>query len=153
LPVGAGNHYPVAVIHVAPGLAISEDELDFQFVRSSGPGGQKVNKTSSAVQLRFDAAASPALSDELLRRLRQLAGRRMTAEGVMVIEATRHRSQRQNREEALQRLLALLREASRKRKNRRPTSPGAGQRERRLQGKHERSRLKRFRRRPSAHEE
>jgi ribosome-associated protein len=141
------------MIHVAPGLDLSEEELEFQFVRSSGPGGQKVNKTSSAVQLRFDAVASPALSDELRRRLRQLAGRRMTAEGVVVIEATRHRSQRQNRDEALKRLLALLREANRKRKNRRPTSPAAGQREKRLRGKYERSQLKRSRRRPSAHEE
>jgi ribosome-associated protein len=138
------------MIQVAPGLYIDEQELEFQFIRSSGPGGQKVNKASTAVQLRFDAAASPGLSDEVRLRLRELAGRRMTAEGVLVIEASRHRSQRRNREEALLRLLALLREASHKRRHRRPTSPG---RERRLRGKRERSRLKRSRRRPSPQEE
>jgi ribosome-associated protein len=141
------------MIQVAPGLYIDEQELEFQFIRSSGPGGQKVNKASTAVQLRFDAAASPGLSDEVRLRLRELAGRRMTAEGVLVIEASRHRSQRRNREEALLRLLALLREASHKRRHRRPTSPGPGQRERRLRGKRERSRLKRSRRRPSPQEE
>ena len=84
------------MIQVAPGLYIDEQELEFQFIRSSGPGGQKVNKASTAVQLRFDAAASPGLSDEVRLRLRELAGRRMTAEGVLVIEASRHRSQRRN---------------------------------------------------------
>jgi ribosome-associated protein len=141
------------MIRVAPGLSIDEDELQFQFIRSSGPGGQKVNKASTAVQLRFDAASSSGLSEDARRRLRALAGRRMTYEGVVVIEASRHRSQRQNRKEALWRLLALLREACRPQMRRRPTTPGPAQRQRRLQGKRSRSQTKRWRRRPSAHDE
>ena len=149
----ADSRYAVSVIRIAPGVSIDEEELEFQFIRASGPGGQKVNKASTAVQLRFDAASSPGISDNVRRRLREVAGRRMTSEGVVVIEASRHRSQRQNREEALQRLLALLREASRTRKRRRPTVPTAGQRERRLQGKRRRAATKRWRSLPPAHDE
>ena len=140
--------YPGTVIHITPGVALDEEELEFQFIRASGPGGQKVNKSSTAVQLRFDAASSPGLTEEVRLRLRELAGRRMTIEGVVVLEASRHRSQRQNREEARQRLLALLREAARRRKHRRPTAPRASQREERLQGKRKRGQLKLRRRRP-----
>lgn len=141
------------MIRVTPTLSIDEEELQFQFIRASGPGGQKVNKASTAVQLRFDAGSSPSLPERVRERLYSLAGKRMTSEGVLVIEASRHRSQRQNREEALQRLLALLREAARPRRRRRSTSPGPGQRERRLQGKRARSRTKHWRRRPSPQED
>jgi ribosome-associated protein len=141
------------MIRIAPGVSVDEDELQFQFIRSSGPGGQKVNKASTAVQLRFDAASSTGLSEDARRRLRVLAGKRMTSDGVVIVEASRHRSQRQNREEALRRLLALLREASRPPMRRRPTTPGPAHLERRLQGKRARSRTKRWRRRPTADDE
>ena len=137
------------MIRINPSIAIHEDELEFSFVRASGPGGQKVNKTSTAVQLRFDAQGSPGLSEEVRHRLRQLAGRRMSSEGVIVIEASRHRSQKQNRDEAVQRLLVLLRAAGRPARQRHPTRPAPRQRERRLQHKHERSEIKRWRRPPA----
>jgi ribosome-associated protein len=142
-----------AVIQISPYVTLREEELEFAFVRASGPGGQKVNKASTAVQLRFDAGRAPGIPEEVRDRLRELAGRRMTAEGVLILEASRHRSQRQNREEALQRLLALLREASRRGKHRHPTRPGPSQRERRLSGKRRRSELKRRRSPPRANDE
>lgn len=108
---------------VAPGLAIDEAELRFDFIAASGPGGQNVNKVASAAQLRFDAAASPNLDPALRQRLRRLAGRRMTKEGVLVIQAQRFRSQEQNRRDAVERLLALLREAASPPRIRRRTRP------------------------------
>src|SRR5579859_7377512 len=100
------------VLRIAPGLAIDETELSFAFITASGPGGQNVNKVASAVQLRFDAAGSRSLDPPLLRRLATLAGRRMTREGVIVIQAQRFRSQERNRQDATERLVALLRAAA-----------------------------------------
>jgi len=133
-------------IIVNASITIGEDELTETFQRAPGPGGQNVNKVSSAVQLKFDAAASPGLTDEMRVRLRVLAGRRMTTEGVVLIEAHRFRTQTRNRDDARARLLELLREASVAPKPRKATRPSAGTRERRLQYKRERSETKRARR-------
>src|SRR3546814_4594743 len=100
------------MIHVTSTIALDEDEIEETFVRSSGPGGQHVNRTESAVQLRFDAARSPALSDPVRARLKRLAGRRMTSDGVIVIEAQRFRAQERNRQDALDRLVALDRKST-----------------------------------------
>ena len=113
------------MIQVTPAIALGEGEITESFVRASGPGGQNVNKVSTAVELRFDAGRSPALSGPVLARLRALAGRRMNAGGVIVIEAQRFRSREQNRADALDRLIALIREAAVPPKPRRPTRPPA----------------------------
>ena len=101
------------MLRVTPRIAIEERELSFSFVRAGGPGGQHVNKVATAVQLRFDAAASPGLPAPVLARLRRLAGRRMTADGVLVLTARRHRSQERNRAEVTERLVELVRLAAR----------------------------------------
>jgi ribosome-associated protein len=133
------------MLRITSTLAIEDNELEEQFVRASGPGGQNVNKVASAVQLRFDAARSPALSPEVFQRLRVLAGARMTDEGVLVIDARRHRTQHQNREDARHRLVALIREALVKPKKRRKTRPTAASKDRRIAGKRHRSESKRRR--------
>lgn len=135
-------------MHIATGVEIEEDELSEQFVRASGPGGQNVNKVSTAVQLRYDAGASPGLDAAVLARLRTLAGRRMTADGVIIIDARRFRTRERNRDDARERLFALLREASRVPTPRRKTRPTAGSRERRLSAKRVRGSAKRLRRPP-----
>ena len=127
------------MLRITPSLAIDEAELQFDYVTASGPGGQNVNKVASAAQLRFDAAHSPALDSGLLRRLAGLAGRRMTREGVIVIQAQRFRSQEQNRRDATERLVALLREAAVPPKARRRTRPTRAAVERRLTEKRRRS--------------
>jgi ribosome-associated protein len=127
------------MIRITPALAIEDDELQFDFVTSSGPGGQNVNKVASAAQLRFDAARSPSLSQAQRHRLAGLAGRRMTREGVIVIQAQRFRSQEQNRRDAIERLVALLREAAVPPKARRKTRPTLASKERRLTAKRHRS--------------
>ena len=131
---------------ITPTLAIADSEIEERFVRASGPGGQNVNKVSTAVQLRFDAAASPALDDRIRRRLRAIAGTRMTADGVIVIDARRHRTQAQNREDARERLIELLREAATPPKRRRKTAPTKASRERRADAKRHRSEAKERRR-------
>jgi ribosome-associated protein len=133
-------------IHVAPGIEIGADELNETFVRAPGPGGQNVNKLATAVQLRFDVARSPSLPEDVRARLVRLAGRRLSAEGVLVIDAHRHRTQNRNREDARTRLLELLRAACVAPKLRRSTKPTAGSRERRLHEKRARAEVKRGRR-------
>ncbi|MFW6181107.1 MAG: alternative ribosome rescue aminoacyl-tRNA hydrolase ArfB [Spirochaetota bacterium] len=133
------------MIPVGNGISLDEYELQWSFVRSSGPGGQNVNKLSTAVQLRFDAARSPSLPDEVRGRLLRLAGKKATAGGEVVIEARRHRSQELNRRDALERLLALIRRASTKPRPRRRTKPTAASRRRRLERKRRRGEIKRRR--------
>jgi ribosome-associated protein len=133
------------MLRVTPSLAIEESELQERFVRASGPGGQNVNKVATAVELRFDAGASPALTDDVRQRLRALAGTRMTADGVLLIDARRFRTQGQNREDARQRLAALLRQALVRPKPRRKTRPTPAAKQRRLQSKRLRSKAKRDR--------
>jgi ribosome-associated protein len=143
----------VSIIFVTPDISIDEKEIRFEFIRATGPGGQKVNKSSSAVQLRFDALGSPSLSDEVRSRLTTLAGRRLSEAGVVVIEAKRFRSQERNRQDALNRLCVLIRHAARAPRHRRPTRPSGAARERRLQDKKQRSAIKRQRSRPEYSDE
>lgn len=133
------------MIEVNDWLSIREEDLEEAFVRSPGPGGQNVNKVATAVQLRFDAARSPSLPEEVRLRLLRLAGKRATSEGVVIIEARRFRARERNRQDALERLLTLLRAAAQAPKARRPTAPTRASRERRLSGKHRRAELKRRR--------
>ena len=133
------------MITVTDSIFLSDDEIKERFIRAPGPGGQNVNKTESAVQLRFDAANSPALSAAVFRRLVSLAGRRMTRDGVIVLTANRFRHQEQNRRDALERLVKLIRQAAVEPKRRRPTRPTASSRQRRLDAKHNRSNLKKGR--------
>jgi ribosome-associated protein len=134
------------VIRVTGRVTIDERELDEQFIRSSGPGGQNVNKVETAVQLRFDAARSPGLPDDVRARLMVLAGSRLTQEGVIVITAQRFRSQDRNRQDARERLFALIREAAVVPRTRRATRPTLASKVRRLDGKTKRGDVKRMRR-------
>jgi ribosome-associated protein len=130
------------MLSITPELAIDERDLVFEFVRASGPGGQNVNKVSSAVQLRFDAGNAASLPAAVFHRLRALAGSRMTKDGVIVIDARQFRSQERNRQDALDRLIALVREAAEPPKRRVKTRPGRAAKQRRLDGKRQRSRTK-----------
>jgi ribosome-associated protein len=133
------------VIHINDTLAIDERDVEERFVRSSGPGGQNVNKVSTAVELRFDIVAA-SLPAAMKDRLRSIAGNRITADGVLVIDSREHRTQWQNREAARQRLIGLLQQAARRPKARRATRPGKAAHERRLQTKKRRGDLKARRR-------
>jgi ribosome-associated protein len=138
------------MIQVTRSIAIAEEELDEAFIRASGPGGQNVHKVSSAVQLRFDARRSPNLPEPVRRRLERLAGHRLTGEGIIVITAQRFRTRERNREDALERLLALIREAAiPPPPPRRPTKPTLGSKTRRLEGKNHRGEVKRLRGKPT----
>jgi ribosome-associated protein len=129
-------------IQVSYRVVVPSGALSFRAVRSSGPGGQNVNKVATAVQLRFDAARSPSLPEEVRRRLMHLAGSRLTVDGEIVIDARRYRSQEQNRQDAVLRLTVLVRRAAEPPKPRRKTRPTAAARERRLAAKKRRSRIK-----------
>jgi ribosome-associated protein len=133
------------MIRVTDTIALDEDELQESFIRSSGPGGQNVNKLATAVQLRFDVRRSRALPDAVAVRLMRLAGKRMTQDGVLVITAQRHRTQERNREDARERLIELIRQAAVPPVPRRPTKPTAASRRERLDKKKRRSGVKRLR--------
>jgi len=133
------------MLRVSDDIVVRESEIEERFVRSSGPGGQNVNKVSTAVELRYDVVGSP-LPEAVKRRLRALSGSRLTSDGVLVIEAREHRTQRQNREAARKRLLELISRAARPPKARRATRPTAASREQRLQEKRRHARLKARRR-------
>ena len=135
----------MASIRITPQLGIEENEIRFDFIRASGPGGQKVNKSSTAVQLRFDVLHSPSLPEEVRRRLIALSGKRLSEEGVLVVEAKRFRSQERNRQDAVDRLVALVRRATVKPRRRHSTRPSAAAHERRLHEKKQRSTLKKQR--------
>jgi len=133
------------MIPVTSAISLDDAEIQESFIRSPGPGGQKVNKTETGVQLRFDAAVSPSLPAAVLARLRKLAGRRMTADGVIVITATAYRTQERNRRDALARLVELIRKAATPPKRRRATKPTAGSVKRRLDSKKRRGEIKKDR--------
>jgi ribosome-associated protein len=133
------------MIRINNTIAIGEDEIVERFIRAAGPGGQNVNKVASAVQLRFDARRSRSLPEDVRARLMRLAGRRLTQDGVLVITAQRFRTQERNREDAIERLVALIRQAAVRPIPRRPTRPTAASRERRLSAKKRRSGVKSLR--------
>ncbi len=133
------------MIRVTDTFALDEREIEESFVRASGPGGQNVNKVASAVQLRFDVRRSPSLPNDVAIRLMKLAGRRLTQDGVLVITARRFRSQEQNRQDALDRLVALIRQAAVPPTPRRKTRPTLASKQRRLEGKSRRSQVKSLR--------
>ena len=133
------------MIRVTPEISIRERELRLDFIRSSGPGGQNVNKVATAVQLRFDVFRSPSLPEDVRRRLVRIAGKKVSKEGVLLIDARRFRTQERNRQDAVDRLIHWVRRAAEKPKKRIKTKPTLSSRERRLEGKRQRSETKRLR--------
>jgi len=134
------------MIRITDTISLDDSEIDESFVRSSGPGGQNVNKLSTAVQLRFDVRRSPSLPNDVAIRLMALAGKRLTKDGVIVLVAQNHRTQERNRAEALERLVDLIRQAAVRPIPRRPTRPTRASKEKRLEGKKLRSGIKGMRR-------
>lgn len=134
------------MLRITSRIQLDEREIEERFVRASGPGGQNVNKTSTAVQLRFDAAGSPSLPEAVRQRLLRLGGARMDKRGVLTIEARRYRDQSRNRDDALERLVKLVRKAAEPPAPRRRTAPSPASRQRRLDDKRRRGQLKKARR-------
>jgi len=134
------------MIRITPEISIRESELKLDFIRSSGPGGQNVNKVATAVQLRFDVFRSPSLPEAVRRRLVRIAGKRVSKEGILLIDARRFRTQERNRQDVVERLVQWIRRASERPKKRIKTRPTPRSRERRLEGKRQRSETKRLRR-------
>jgi ribosome-associated protein len=133
------------MIRINDHISIDDSEVSESFIRSSGPGGQNVNKLATAVQLRFDVRRSPSLPNEVRARLERIAGRRLTRDGVLVITAQRHRTQERNRDDALTRLIEMIRAAAVRPTPRRPTRPTLGSKVRRLEGKKRRGGIKALR--------
>ncbi len=134
------------MIQITPDIAIEESEIQMEFIRSSGPGGQNVNKVATAVQLRFDVATSPSLPDDVRQRLMSLAKDRLSEKGVLIIDAQRFRTQGANRQDAIQRLVELIGKAAEKPRVRHKTQPTLASKQRRLESKRRRSETKRLRR-------
>jgi ribosome-associated protein len=134
------------MIFVTKNISLDESELQLRFVRSSGPGGQNVNKVSTAVQLRFDVGNSPSLPGDVRTRLIRIAGRRITQDGILIIEARQFRTQERNREDAMERLVELIRQATQKPKPRKKTKPSRAAKEKRIESKKQRGKTKEMRR-------
>ena len=134
------------MIEITPTIALNEDELQFEFIRSSGPGGQNVNKVATAVQLRFDLMGSPSLPEDVRLRAAKLAGKRLTDDGILLLTAKQFRTQIRNREQVVDQLVDLLRRAAKPPKIRRKTRPSRAAKERRLESKRRRSAKKSNRR-------